>query len=83
MCYLRKHLRRAKDFLVDEDYHDRILLRDTTPGKAEEMKDTLHEMITRVGIPLSHLDNILAECKKYILPNEERGKGTGPQSTKN
>ena len=42
------------------------------------MENILHEMMTQVGVPLSHLDNILAECKKYILPNKEKGKGEGP-----
>ncbi len=73
-------LRRAKDFFQNDEYeyHDRILFRDTTPDKTEEMKDTLREMITRVGISPSHLDNILDECKKiYILPSEERCKGDG------
>ncbi len=73
------YLRRAKDLFQNDEheYHDRYLFRDTTPDKTEKMKDILHEMITRVGISPSHLDNILDKCEKYVLPNEERCKGDG------
>ncbi len=79
------YLRRAKDLFQNDEYeyHDRILFRntkfqDTTPEEIKAMENILHEKMTQVGVPLSHLDNILTKCKKYILPNEERGKGKGP-----
>ncbi len=63
--------------LVHEDYDGRVLFRKTDSDKTEEMKDTLCKMMTQVGVPTNHLENIFAKCEKYILPNEERCKGDG------
>ncbi len=72
------HLRRAKNSFVDEDYHDRVLFQNTDSDKTEEMKNILHKMMTQVGVPTNHLENIFAKCEKYILPINEREKGDGP-----